>query len=221
MKKKLITPFRVGVGLTASWLLIGAIEVVRRGGLEALACMKLNEVGDFFAGLFAPVAFLWLVLGYRQQGDELIASLEHQKESAEIARKQLDVELQTLARERQQHSLAVTPVLSMWVTREVKGANVYEMEIRVRNTGGDAHSLVVAASLLNGGASQVLLDEDLVLTGSTTQGLLRLPGSFPREVIVLTATFRDRDNKSHCIRLHMQHLEGVGWRTRRMPVPEA
>ena len=32
---------------------------------------KLNEWGDFFAGLFAPLAFFWLVLGYKQQGDEL------------------------------------------------------------------------------------------------------------------------------------------------------
>lgn len=33
--------------------------------------MPLNEKGDFFAGIFAPVAFLWLVIGYFQQGEEL------------------------------------------------------------------------------------------------------------------------------------------------------
>jgi hypothetical protein len=30
-----------------------------------------NEWGDWAAGMFAPVAFLWLVLGYFQQGEEL------------------------------------------------------------------------------------------------------------------------------------------------------
>jgi hypothetical protein len=33
--------------------------------------MVLNEWGDFLAGVSAPLAFLWLVIGYFQQGDEL------------------------------------------------------------------------------------------------------------------------------------------------------
>lgn len=33
--------------------------------------MNPNEWGDFWAGTFAPLAFLWLVFGYYQQGEEL------------------------------------------------------------------------------------------------------------------------------------------------------
>lgn len=33
--------------------------------------LGLNELGDFLAGAFGPVAFLWLVLGFLQQGKEL------------------------------------------------------------------------------------------------------------------------------------------------------
>lgn len=33
--------------------------------------IRLNEWGDLLAGLFAPLAFLWLVVGYFQQGQEL------------------------------------------------------------------------------------------------------------------------------------------------------
>jgi len=33
--------------------------------------LKLNEQGDFLAGVFAPLAFGWLVLGFFQQGREL------------------------------------------------------------------------------------------------------------------------------------------------------
>ncbi|HHP4933483.1 hypothetical protein [Acinetobacter baumannii] len=33
--------------------------------------MPLNEIGDFLAGVFAPVAFFYLYLGYIQQGTEL------------------------------------------------------------------------------------------------------------------------------------------------------
>jgi hypothetical protein len=33
--------------------------------------LELNEKGDFLAGAFAPIAFLWLVIGYLQQSQEL------------------------------------------------------------------------------------------------------------------------------------------------------
>lgn len=36
-----------------------------------VAGMSLNEWGDFVAGAFAPVALLWLVIGYYQHGEEL------------------------------------------------------------------------------------------------------------------------------------------------------
>jgi hypothetical protein len=65
-----------------------------------------NEVGDFLAGAFSPLAFLWLVLGYFQQGrelensanvlwlqgQELQNSVEQQRELVEVTREQLDHE---------------------------------------------------------------------------------------------------------------------------------
>lgn len=39
--------------------------------LSAYHDLKLNEKGDFLAGVFSPLAFLWLVYGYLQQGQEL------------------------------------------------------------------------------------------------------------------------------------------------------
>ncbi|WP_448761907.1 hypothetical protein [Acinetobacter tandoii] len=38
---------------------------------EDVQALKLNEKGDFLAGIFSPLAFLWLVYGYLQQGQEL------------------------------------------------------------------------------------------------------------------------------------------------------
>lgn len=35
------------------------------------ADLPLNEQGDFFAGFVSPIAIMWLVLGYLQQGKEL------------------------------------------------------------------------------------------------------------------------------------------------------
>jgi len=41
------------------------------GRLPALRTMDLNAVGDFLAGAVGPIAFLWLILGFIQQGQEL------------------------------------------------------------------------------------------------------------------------------------------------------
>lgn len=49
--------------------------------------MGFNEWGDFFAGAFAPLAFLWLVIGYFQQGEELsqnTRALEQQEEALKL-----------------------------------------------------------------------------------------------------------------------------------------
>jgi len=43
---------------------------------EDVQALKLNEKGDFLAGVFSPLAFLWLVYGYLQQGQELKQNTE-------------------------------------------------------------------------------------------------------------------------------------------------
>jgi len=81
--------------------------------------LELNELGDFLAGAFGPIAFLWLVLGFLQQGrelklstdalrlqaEELKNSVEQQTRMADAAVRQIDaarqaLELQMLDAER-------------------------------------------------------------------------------------------------------------------------
>lgn len=63
-----------GCFVTVLWL-AGAGWLVYTRWCDLVA-LPLNGLGDFFAGVFAPVAFLWLVLGYMQQGQELRLSTE-------------------------------------------------------------------------------------------------------------------------------------------------
>ncbi|MDA0698045.1 MAG: hypothetical protein O2793_16815 [Proteobacteria bacterium] len=51
-----------------TFYLIGIICIT---DLSVYKELKLNEKGDFLAGVFSPLAFLWLVFGYFQQGQEL------------------------------------------------------------------------------------------------------------------------------------------------------
>ena len=77
-------------------------------GWVELEPITLNEIGDFLAGLFGPLAIFWLVLGFFQQGDELRNSVEtlklqadelknsveQQKAMVSITGKQLDLDIQ-------------------------------------------------------------------------------------------------------------------------------
>ncbi|QJC78923.1 hypothetical protein [Pseudomonas umsongensis] len=57
-------------GLFTSIYISAAIIIVSLRANEIFN-LPLNELGDFLAGVFGPLAVLWLVLGYYQQGREL------------------------------------------------------------------------------------------------------------------------------------------------------
>lgn len=59
---------------TFLYLIIIALTVVFK--FQDFQALKLNELGDFLAGVFGPIAFLWLVLGFLQQGRELKLSTD-------------------------------------------------------------------------------------------------------------------------------------------------
>ena len=56
--------------------------------------LNMNEIGDYFAGLIAPLAFLWFVLAYFKQSQDV-------KQNAEALKMQAD-ELKNTVKEMQQ-----------------------------------------------------------------------------------------------------------------------
>lgn len=107
--------------LTAAY--IAGLAWLTKGRLEALKTMDLNAVGDFMAGAFGPLAILWLVLGYFQQGielrqnskalrmqaDELRNSVAQQKELATAARESLEFQYESAKRSDQIHKDNLRP----------------------------------------------------------------------------------------------------------------
>lgn len=85
--------------------------------------MPLNEVGDFLAGVFAPIAFLFLYLGYVQQGkelqqntqalnlqvEELKNSVEQQKELVDATREEIDLSREEIDHQRKIQQIQVQP----------------------------------------------------------------------------------------------------------------
>lgn len=72
------------IGFTiTTFYLIFIYHFFLKNNHESLLQLDLNNLGDFLAGVFGPIAILWLVLGFFQQGKELkqnTAALELQAE---------------------------------------------------------------------------------------------------------------------------------------------
>lgn len=77
------------------WGLVGT--AIWLGGIY-IFCIKydyklpntLNEFGDFLAGICAPLAFFWLILGYVQQGRQLEQNSHAIKLQAEALNLQIE-----------------------------------------------------------------------------------------------------------------------------------
>ena len=61
----------LGLGLTAAWLLLGTLYISISVGWANVANLPADILGNFLEGAFAPLAFLWLVIGYFLQHREL------------------------------------------------------------------------------------------------------------------------------------------------------
>lgn len=67
----------LGLGLTTLWILLGIIYISSGiGGWGEFARLPAEELGNFLEGAFAPLAFLWLVIGYFLQQKELEQNTE-------------------------------------------------------------------------------------------------------------------------------------------------
>ncbi|MAM39269.1 MAG: hypothetical protein CL949_12410, partial [Erythrobacter sp.] len=94
-----------GFYMSAGYLVIMGVWAVSE--FRELLAMTPNEFGDLLAGVFSPLAFLWLVLGFLQQGQELQASVsalelqgeelrnsvEQQRALVEVSRAQMEADL--------------------------------------------------------------------------------------------------------------------------------
>ena len=148
----------IGGALTVIYLTIMVVLVWNRAG--TLLTMPLNEVGDFLAGAFGPVAFLWLVLGFLQQGDELRQgtealklqadelknSVEQQSIMAAAALKQIDAQKVALELQHKEREAALCAnfVLRFSTAGGATGKPGVAMNrIKLRNDGSAAFNTVI------------------------------------------------------------------------------
>jgi hypothetical protein len=80
----------LGLCLTASWLSLGLVYITSVVGWSNFAYMPADNLGSFFEGAFAPLAFLWLVIGYFLQKNELEQNTRALRAQAEEIQRQAE-----------------------------------------------------------------------------------------------------------------------------------
>ena len=76
-----------GITLTALWILAGISYLV---GItwDTFVNLPTGEIGSFLEGAFAPLAFLWLVIGHFMQQTEISANTKATQQQEEISKRQ-------------------------------------------------------------------------------------------------------------------------------------
>lgn len=137
----------IGIVLTAVYALFAWWLVGDR--IQTLQTMDLNAVGDFLAGAFGPLAILWLVLGFFQQGielrqgtaalllqaDELRSSVDQQKESLGVSREQFAMQKANTALEHERLAASVEPKFSLSGRYTGQGNHGIDFDIQIVNGG--------------------------------------------------------------------------------------
>ncbi|WP_426391953.1 hypothetical protein [Variovorax sp. R-27] len=230
---------RIGIVISVVYSL-GLTYVLHRRWDELFG-LKLNEFGDLLAGAFGPLAILWLVLGYFQQGielrlnsdalhlqaEELAHSVEQQRELVKVARDQYHSD-----REAIEHQMKVFADEQ----ERIRSAAMPKFKV----TAGGMHSGFESTHRLhfsNFGqtCSDVNLTSDrsdlqfrpesilLLKTGESVRFEFALPVIPPFEESRVTLSFIDGQGQAGAIEYKMtfQKEEGVNYSTVRLDPVDA
>jgi len=145
----------IGVALTLAY---GFLAYLLFDGQQSeFDKLKPNEVGDFLAGIFGPLAVLWLILGFFQQGielrlsraalveqaKELKASVAHQEQLVAVSRRQMHTQMQSIDSSVAERKRAAKPhfVAESCPNFPCPGHRTHNL--RLRNMGGDVHAVEI------------------------------------------------------------------------------
>ena len=78
----------LGLVLTTVWITTGVIYLTALVGVERFVNLPTADIGSFLEGAFAPLAFLWLVIGHFMQQKEITANTQAIQFQQEAAKQQ-------------------------------------------------------------------------------------------------------------------------------------
>lgn len=149
--------YKAGIWITVAYaVMLGAFAYLKR---EQMSNMDPNEWGDFLAGAASPLAFLWLVLGYLQQGEELKqntealnlqvkelqASVDQQRALVETTQRQHEFEVRREEVQRRSIFLQKQPIFNFELDFSSSDGAIDEWTIKLTNVGHRCANLRVEA----------------------------------------------------------------------------
>lgn len=91
---------RVSMIFTAVWLVLGFLYISSQVGWTSFVSQRAPELGGFLEGAFAPLAFLWLVVGFflqQQQLEQNTRTIERQLDVMKESARQAEVQARAIA----------------------------------------------------------------------------------------------------------------------------
>jgi len=147
--------FWIGITISIIYMILLLLTIY---GLHLSPMGSWNEFGDFLAGAFSPLAFLWLILGYLQQqkelqqntraleiqAEELKNSVEQYKEMVRVANEQLEADRMMALQQNELLELENKPDISFsafgWL---MSAGNVLTYHWPMHNHGREARNVNV------------------------------------------------------------------------------
>lgn len=207
-----------GLILTAGWLLVVAFYCWAQW--PEIRALKPDAAATFLGGIFAPLAFLWLVVGYFQQGAELKHSVEalrlqsvelrnsveQQRELVGATRESIDYEKQERAAELGRRKRAAAPTLRLSDGGTMSSSLGVERTFVLRNLGRACSDVRIEVSPY--GAAQ-----DVGYFASGAESLFKLDhlrGEPVREQFITITYLDDLGNREGEV-YHLAVVEQPGW----------
>lgn len=202
------------------WLIAagGLLTLVWLGLLVTFVCLRWdkvldlepNAVGDFLAGAFAPLAFLWLVLGFFQQGielrnsgealwlqgEELRNSVQQQQQLVETTREQLAFERDQASRQKQDLLRRVQPAFRLnYEGVHQNHDQAVAHQFKLSNTGKECFdmTLLIESSGETPVVQAGLFEKDVLATGAFCRAQVWCDRNFADQLVAIV-TYRDELN---------------------------
>ncbi len=206
----------IGLLITVAWCVSALIYA--SFNWSSFVLLKPNEVGDFFAGVLSPLAFLWLVLGYFQQGQELKLStdalrlqaeelrnaVKQQRDLVEATREQVAFEKEHNERTQYQQRVAAAPRFQVHGggSSPSHGPDIgwRRFHIRVANTGAAVTAVKIHAVGWNRTGDQIA-NFQILERGSSESLDLEMPTGSYSDPVELTVSYVDGLGQDGSIKL--------------------
>lgn len=78
----------LGAAITFLWIALGIVYLFGKVGWISFINLPTGDIGSFLEGAFAPLAFLWLVIGHFMQQKEITANTDAIRQQQEITARQ-------------------------------------------------------------------------------------------------------------------------------------